>query len=186
MAKKPKSELPDEAATERVSAPDTDTPEIAELKRQLAEAEHDKEEALAQLDTATQQPAVVIAPIPFQVNTPNVPTAQLPRNMQVKRTGFAGAPMTTMWPEIRGGTCEACGTLDKNTPAQYQYKLCGHYRGMQAMCTFCPAEKDPDEIIYHSNLKVATDPENPNQLIMWCNSTACSDALLKRFNGMVS
>lgn len=172
-------------ATEREPAPETVTPvvdvvdaEKEELKARLEEAEKDKEAALALLDKATQP-----APIPQVVLPPiQAPVAQLPRNMRVERAGTVSAQYSTRWPQIRGGTCEFCGVLDPYTPAQYQYKLCSHFRGMTARCTYCPENKDPDEIVYHSNMNVATHPDNPGTIIMWCNSYACSDAHIKRFS----
>lgn len=166
--------------TEQAKAPETEIstpdPEKAALQRQLAEAEQDKEAALAALEKATKLPALP----PVQFMPP--PQAQLPRNMRVERSGNVSAPTSVRWPQIRGGTCEFCGVLDPNVPAQYQYKLCPHFRGMSARCTYCPENKDPDEITYHANLNVATHPDNPNTLIMWCNSYACSDAHIKRWS----
>lgn len=163
-------------ATERVPAPDTD-PEKEELQRKLAEAEADKEAALAQLEKATQPPP----PPPPPVAAPPY-VAPLPRNMRVERSGTLSTQYSTRWPQIRGGTCEFCGVLDQNVPAQFQYKLCPHFRGMTARCTYCPENKDPDEITYHSTMNVATHPDDPRTIIMWCNSFACSDAHIKRFN----
>lgn len=178
------TETPNETpATERELAPETEVPvavdvEKEELKAKLAEAEKDRDGALELLDKATQ-------PAPIQVVLPPVvqsPLPQLPRNMRVERAGNVSAQYSTRWPQIRGGTCEFCGVLDPNVPAQYQYKLCPHFRGMTARCTYCPENKDPDEVAYHANMNVATHPDNPGTIIMWCNSYACSDAHIKRFS----
>lgn len=176
----PKEETP---ATERDTAPDTDTKaqEVAALEQKLAEAEADKEAALKLLDKATQPSPVAIAQAPAPVAPP-----ALPRNMRVERSGTISAQYSTRWPPIRGGTCEFCGVLDPNVSAQHQYKLCPHFRGMSARCTYCPENKDPDEITYHANMNVASHPDDPNTVIMWCNSYACSDAHLKRFNKATS
>lgn len=173
---KPQNSKDESPATERESAPDT---ENDELKRKLAEAEADKESALAQLEKATQPVAPPLPEVPAY-SPPKPPP--LPRNMQVERSGNVSAQYSTRWPQIRGGTCEFCGVMDSNAPAQFQYKLCPHFRGMTARCTYCPENKDPDEIVAHAYMNVATHPENPNVVIMWCNSYACSDAHLKRFN----
>lgn len=169
------------SATERELAPDTTTmpvdPEKEELQRKLAEAEADKEAALAQLEKVTQPPLPPPEPVAALAYV-----SPLPRNMRVERSGNVSAQYSTRWPQIRGGTCEFCGVMDPYQPAQYQYKLCPHFRGMTARCTYCPENKDPDEIVAHANMNVATHPENPNTIIMWCNSYACSDAHLKRFN----
>lgn len=190
MAKTPKSpEEPEKALplTEQVPAPDTDTitPEadhaMEELKAKLAQAEKDKEEALALLDKATNVPPV--APVIIQAPQP---VARLPRTMQVERSGTVSAQYSVRWPQIRGGTCEFCGVMDPSQPAQYQYKMCPHFRGMTARCTYCPENKDPDEVTYHSNMNVAEHPDKPGVVIMWCNSYGCSDAHLKRFNKATS
>lgn len=167
-------------ATEREPAPDTDTtpevnPEVEELKQKLLDAETDRDTAIVRLEQAlTPPPAPVVVAAPY--------VAPLPRNMRVERSGNVSTQYSTRWPQIRGGTCEFCGVLDPNTPGQYQYKLCPHFRGMQAWCTYCPPNKDPDEVNYHAVLNVATNPNNPQEVIMWCNSTECSDAHIKRFD----
>lgn len=172
---KPQKSQDESPLTEQESAPDTVKidPEVEELRRKLAEAEKDKEDALVQLEKATQPPPP--PPAPAYVSP-------LPRNMRVERSGNVSAQFSTRWPQIRGGTCEFCGVIDQNQPAQFQYKLCPHFRGMTARCTYCPENKDPDEIVTHAMMNVATHPDNPNTIIMWCNSYACSDAHLKRFN----
>lgn len=116
-----------------------------------------------------------------RVTAPATPQYSLPRNKQLENMGGAGAPMVQFWPEVRGGICEACGVVDPNQPSQYQYKLCGHYRGMQLKCGYCPQTKDADDIIYHSTLKVAEHPDNPNKLVVWCNSYECSKKHIERF-----
>ena len=109
-----------------------------------------------------------------------------PRQMQVERSGESISPGSFRFPEVRGGICEYCGVLDSNQPSQYQYKLCSHYRGMQLRCTYCPASKDPDDVIYHTNLKVASHPDNPDKLVVWCDSYECSRAHEKRFSRATS
>lgn len=109
------------------------------------------------------------------------PKPQAPRQMRIERQGSRSEPYTQRFPQIRGGVCEFCGVLDGNVPSQYQYKLCPHYRGMQARCTYCPESKDPDEVVYHANMNVATHPDNENILIMWCDAYECSRAHEARF-----
>lgn len=109
-----------------------------------------------------------------------------PRQMQVERQGDLSSAYSRRFPEVRGGLCEYCGVIDGNYPSEYQYKLCEHYRGMQLRCTYCPATKDPDDIINHSVLKIAEHPENPNKLVVWCDSYECSQAHEKRFKRSTS
>src|SRR5882724_11203015 len=117
------------SATERVSAPATevDTEKAALIaKADQAEAETKAlEEALKKSEEARiqEQKAREVAYTP-------PPAPALPRNMRIERSGNISAPMAVRWPQIRGGTCEFCGVLDPNVPAQYQYKLCPHFRGM--------------------------------------------------------
>ena len=113
------------------------------------------------------------------VYQPYVPPA--PRQMQIERQGSRSEPYTRRFPEVRGGICDFCGVLDKNVPSQYQYKLCPHYRGQQLRCSYCPDNKDPDEVVYHANLNIHEHPDRPGVMIVVCNSYNCSKAHLERF-----
>lgn len=135
---------------------------------------------MAKKTEAHDEPATEREPAPEIVYQP-VYTPPAPRQMRVERQGSQSEPYTQRFPQIRGGICEFCGVLDRNVPSQHQYKICPHYRGMQARCTYCPENKDPDEIVYHTNMNVAAHPENPSTLIMWCDSYECSRAHEKRF-----
>ena len=114
---------------------------------------------------------------------PETPTyaPPAPRQMRVERQGAQGVAYSRRFPEIRGGICEFCGVLDPKVESKFQYKLCPHYRGMQAWCSYCHETTDPDETVYHERLKVAEDPNNPGSLIMWCDKYDCAQAHLKRF-----
>jgi len=89
--------------------------------------------------------------------------------------------MVKRYPEVRGGVCEFCGTMDRNYPSEYQYKLCQHYNGMDLRCSYCDKNKDPNEINKTLTLNVADHPVYPNHLIVWCNSYACSKKHLERY-----
>lgn len=108
-----------------------------------------------------------------------------PRQMRVRRQSADGAPTSRRFPQIRGGVCEYCGSIDGNYPSQFQYKLCPHYRGMQAWCAYCPPSKDPDDVIYHAVLNVAEDPDHAGELLMWCDSYDCSRAHLEKYKTTV-
>lgn len=116
----------------------------------------------------------------ISVSSPAIPLN--PRQMRIERESDSGVPVSRRFPQVRAGTCEFCGVLDPSVPAQYQYKLCPHYRGMQLRCSYCPAEKNPDDIIGHSILNVAEHPDKPGTLIAWCNSRECSEKHMKRFS----
>jgi hypothetical protein len=110
----------------------------------------------------------------------------MPRNKTLERQGGTNAQYSIRYPQIRGGVCEHCGVLDGNLPSEAQYKLCPHYRGMQMRCAYCPDEfeiggKPVDEVIKHSVINVADHPDNPDKLVVWCDSYECSKKHLARF-----
>lgn len=125
---------------------------------------------------------VVSQPLTEQVPAPVTYTPPPPRQMRVEREGDSSVPFTRRFPQVRGGTCEFCGVMDKNMPSQYQYRLCPHYRGMSLRCSYCPDNKDPDEVVYKEVLNIAEHPDKPGTLIVWCGSYECSRAHEKRFN----
>lgn len=93
--------------------------------------------------------------------------------MEVERIGGQSSGMANMFPGVRGGICEKCGVLNPNVPSQQQYKLCGHYRGKQLACSYCPASKDVDDVIAHSVLRIMQHPQYPNKLLVHCDSYEC-------------
>ena len=105
-------------------------------------------------------------------NAPVRPSS--PREMQLSPRGASSEPTSRRFPQVRGGTCEHCGTMDSNQPGHYQYKLCPHYRGMDLKCVYCPQSKDQEEVVRNSVLNVAEDPYNPGSLVVWCGSFECS------------
>lgn len=118
------------------------------------------------------------------VNAP-VTTAYVPKapRLTVERQGQNAAPMSERLPNVRAGICEYCGVLDPNVPSEHQYKLCGHYRDIgQLRCSYCDETKNPDDVIGHSVLHVAKNPDNPQSLIVWCDSLKCSEKHLARFD----
>lgn len=118
--------------------------------------------------------------------TAPVQAANLPRNKRVERSGDLSAPSSVRWPQVRGGICEFCGVLDPHQPSYMQYKLCNHYRGMQIRCTYCPKSKEPNDVIDHSVMNVAEHPDNPDVLVIWCDSYDCSRKHEERFSKTVS
>ena len=107
------------------------------------------------------------------------PTAKVdysaqPKNMRLTPRGATSSPLSRRFPEVRGGQCEFCGTLDPSQPGDMQYKLCPHYRGMDLKCVYCPPSKDQDEVVRNSTLNVAEHPYRPGELIVWCKSFECS------------
>lgn len=109
------------------------------------------------------------------------PSFAQPRNMRLERQGVDTVPMSRVFPEIRCGQCEFCGVIDPHQPAHFQYKLCPHYRGMEAKCIYCPQEKDQVEVVRAHRLLVREHPYQPGTLIMLCNSTECEKKHQDRF-----
>ncbi len=139
----------------------------------MARPRNDSNESATEREPAPETVATVPQYVP--------PQPPQPRQMRIERQGARSEPYTRRFPQVRGGICEFCGVLDPNVPSQYQYKLCPHYRGQQLRCSYCPENKDPDEVIYHADLNIAESPDNPGTLIVWCNSYECSRAHEQRF-----
>jgi hypothetical protein len=104
-----------------------------------------------------------------------------PATFKIERQGGQTVAHTRRWPQVRGGVCEFCGVLDKDIPSEFQYRLCPHFRGMELACSYCPATKNPDDVVYHANLNVAEHPDKPGTLVVWCDSYECSRKHLERF-----
>lgn len=100
----------------------------------------------------------------------------------IERRGAGTVPYTKAYPEVRGGVCEYCGTIDKFQPSTEQYKLCPHFKGIgELMCSYCPNEKDPTEVVRSHVLRIHGSPTNPNEVVVVCDDFNCSEAHLKRF-----
>jgi hypothetical protein len=110
---------------------------------------------------------------------------QQPRQLRVERAGAQSEPMVHHFPQVRGGVCEWCGILDPNVSSQYQYKLCPHYRGMNLRCSYCPPEKDPDEVVRSTKLEVVEHPDKPGVMIVVCSSYECEKKHQERFRQSV-
>ena len=96
--------------------------------------------------------------------------------------------MTHHYPMIHGGSCEICGTIDPLQPAVVQYLLCDHFKEVgQIRCSYCPDNKDQNEVIRISNMQVMDNPDDmrlpsaQRRVIVKCDSFECSDKHLKRF-----
>ena len=120
-------------------------------------------------------------PLKPPVYTPPAHVPPPPPVKKVERMGSRSEPYTRRYPQVRGGICEYCGVIDRNYPSTEQYKLCPHFRGMELRCSYCPEEKDPADVVYHAVLNIAEHPDNPNKLVVWCDSYTCSAKHLKRF-----
>lgn len=132
---------------------------------------------------ATNQNDSVVNDTPTERAPAPVPVQQwiMPRQKTLERQGSATSAYSIRSPQVRGGICEFCGVIDPQQPSQYQYKLCPHYRGMQLRCTYCPESKDADDVNYHATLNIAEHPDNPDKLVVWCDSYDCSKKHTDRF-----
>lgn len=112
---------------------------------------------------------------------PETPVVQPTRVKQVERQGSVAAPYVQRYPEVRGGICEFCGVLDNTIPAEFQYKLCPHYRGQQLRCSYCDETRDPDQVISKSVLNIYDHPDHPNKLVVVCDTYECTRRHQARF-----
>ena len=117
--------------------------------------------------------------LPQSAMTPNY--SYQPRNMRLTQRGAPSIPMSRVFPEVRGGQCEFCGTIDPNQPGDLQYKLCPHFRGMDLKCVYCPHSKDQNEVVRNSVLKVREHPYHPDELVIWCQSFECKKKFEEQF-----
>lgn len=100
----------------------------------------------------------------------------------IERTGQRAEAYTYMYPRVISGICEFCGVLDNLKPSTEQYKLCPHFKAIgELRCSYCPENVNPEEVILHADLKIHTHPDNPNKLVVVCDSYTCSQKHLERF-----
>jgi hypothetical protein len=131
--------------------------------------------------TTESQPAPQPAPVAQPAPQPMPQWQPIPRPKTIERQGDLTEPIVARYPRVIGGVCEFCGTLDKNVPAEFQYKLCPHYRGMDLRCSYCPAGKDSSEVVSHAKLNIYGKPGSPDELIVVCNSYDCTRKHQQRF-----
>ncbi len=101
-------------------------------------------------------------------------------NRVIERQGQVSEAMTERFPHVIAGICEYCGIVDQNSP-QFQYQLCPHFSGMELRCSYCPDVVDPEEVVKTADMKIHGHPDNPNKLVVVCDSLNCSAKHLERF-----
>ena len=120
-----------------------------------------------------------------QLNAPEVQApvvAYAPRPKTIERQGRSSEPLVHHMPQIRGGICEWCGVIDGNFPSHVQYQMCPHFRGLGEMrCSYCDEAKNPTDVVTHAVLNITEHPNNPDQLVVVCNSYECSRKHSARF-----
>ena len=102
-------------------------------------------------------------------------------NKTIERQGQRAEAYSEYYPQVRGGVCEFCGVIDNKQSSTVQYKLCKHFKGMDLRCSYCPATADPEQVVYHSVINIHGHPDNPNKLVVVCDSYNCSRAHEVRF-----
>lgn len=155
-----------------------DDPKWQETSQEATQDAIETSPTAREIARETEQPVVNVV-VQQPVFQPPMP--QAPRQMRIERQGARSEPYVVHYPKVRAGVCDHCGVLDPNVPSQYQYKLCPHYRGQQLICSYCPSEKDPDEVIRGTKLEIMQHPHNPWELIVVCSSFDCERAHQKRF-----
>lgn len=101
---------------------------------------------------------------------------------QIERQGAKAEAYTYMYPRVIGGSCEFHGVMDSRLPATEQYKLCPHFKDLgELRCSYCPETVNPEEVVYRSDLKIHVHPDNPNKVVVVCDSYNCSQKHLERF-----
>ena len=115
------------------------------------------------------------------VTEPVRPAEPATTGKRIERQGVRGAPAVHHYPQVRGGTCEFCGTIDPNYAAEQQYKLCEHFRGQDLRCSYCDEAKNPNDVIGHAVLNIYDHPTQPNTLVVVCDSYECTRKHQQRF-----
>lgn len=105
---------------------------------------------------------------------------------QIERQGVRAEPYTYMYPRVIGGQCEFHGVMDNKQPSEVQYQLCPHFKDIgELRCSYCPENVNPVEVINRSELKIHVHPDNPNKLVVVCDSYNCSQKHIERFKRSV-
>lgn len=115
-----------------------------------------------------------------ETNVHSAPTVKLERNSP----SMSG--VSYRFPRIIGGVCESCGIIDRNLASELQYTKCKHYKDLydtqgQFRCSYCDETVDPVAVVKAHTLNVATHPDDPSRLVLWCGSYKCLQKHEKRF-----
>jgi hypothetical protein len=93
---------------------------------------------------------------------------------RIERRGGETVPYVHRYPEVRGGVCEWCGILNDKRPSIEQYRLCSHFNKMGDLaCSYCPMERDPNEVIRSHTLNIYDSPYNPGEVVVVCDDYDC-------------
>lgn len=102
--------------------------------------------------------------------------------MEIERQGDVSVPITRSFPKVIGGVCEYCGILDSSLPSEEQYTVCKHFKTVGLLrCSYCDESRDPVDVIKSAEINIHGHPDNPNKLVVVCDSFECSQKHLARF-----
>lgn len=94
-----------------------------------------------------------------------------------ERRGGTTQPAVRHYPKVVAGTCEYHGTIDPNTPGQFQYLLCPndgkHPKWGDLQCSYCEGHKIPEDVNYKATLNIYDHPTNPTDLVVVCDNYEC-------------
>lgn len=100
----------------------------------------------------------------------------------IERQGQSSVPVTRYYPKVTGGICEFCGVIDNKQPSEVQYSLCPHFKSIGLLrCSYCDETRDPVEVIKSAEMNIHGHPDNPERLVVVCDSFECSQKHLARF-----
>lgn len=119
------------------------------------------------------------------IDNTNAAVQPAPIRETERKEGVVGYT-TRLYPKVYGGICEKCGVQDKNQPAEYQYKLCEHYRGLSLECSYCDPTRDQKEVTRISQLYIYDHPFKRDSmgrpiLGVVCDSFTCQDQFNKEY-----
>lgn len=105
-----------------------------------------------------------------------------PSTRILERQGQRTEPYVKHLPKIYGGVCEHCGIIDPHVASQDQWRLCQHFRGISEMrCSYCDESVNPAEVVRRAVLNITEHPNDPNRLIVCCDSYTCVRKHEQRF-----
>lgn len=100
----------------------------------------------------------------------------------IERQHATTAATSRMYPRVIAGICEFCGVINPALTSQFQYTLCDHFKDIgELRCSYCPATINPEEVTAKADLKIHEHPDNPDKLVVVCDSYTCSQKHLARF-----
>jgi hypothetical protein len=127
----------------------------------------------------------------FNAQTPNY-SAQ-PRNLRLTPRGASSAPMSRRFPEVRGGQCEFCGTLDPNldgieSQAEQNVKVKNRFQQLSEKVILTSKEKEEAQALakQESDARLNAEKERDfykdfsNNVTKYPNASEYQDQILEK------